>query len=121
MVATDSYLVGGVGMVGGGDTSLSLRWWLKGGIMCYCGKPVVNGELGFRYDFTGGTAVYPVNPPEFTEDEILVYDEPGRCGGLDSHSHHYRIVRSHGSLCLLVKHGGGQERIRLSCAQTLTA
>lgn len=90
--------------------------------MCFCGKPVINGELGFRYDFTGGTAVYPVNPPDVGEAEKIIYDEPGRCGGLDSHSHHYRLVKSGASLSLLVRHGGGDERIPyLSCEKTLLA
>ena len=43
----------------------------------------------------------------------MLYDEPGRCGGMDSHSHHFRVVRDIG-LDLLVRHGGGEERVRLS-------
>jgi len=89
--------------------------------MCMCGKPVINGEMGFVWN---GEAphIYPVNPPEIQEGETILYDEPGRCGGLDSHSHHYRVVQSHGSLALLVRHGGGDERISyLSCSKTLLA
>ena len=41
-----------------------------------------------------------------------------RCGGQDSHSYHYRVVRS-GGLYLLVRHGGGDERIRLSNGRVL--
>lgn len=32
---------------------------------------------------------------------------------MDSHSFHFRIVKSRGFYCLLVRHGGGDERIRL--------
>lgn len=44
-------------------------------------------------------------------------NEPGRCGGQDSHCHHYRIVGTARGLqfpTLLVRHGGGDESIRLS-------
>ncbi len=90
--------------------------------MCCCGKPTINGEVGYRWNKPEGAAgIYPVNPPAIADNETILYDEPGRCGGLDSHSHHYRVVRSFGSLYLLVRHGGGDERIRLSCAETLVA
>ena len=80
--------------------------------MCMCGKPTVNGEPG--YSWSGErTSVRPVDPPDLCESDVLLYDEPGRCGGLDSHSHHFRVVKSHGSYALLVRHGGGDERIRL--------
>jgi hypothetical protein len=45
-------------------------------------------------------------------DELL-YDEPGRCGGLDCHSHHYRVVKQYGQRWLLVRHGGGDDSIKL--------
>lgn len=83
--------------------------------MCCCGKPVVNGELGYKWNNPNDNAsVYPVNPPSLEESDQLLRDEPGRCGGLDSHSYHYRLVKSHGSLSLLVRHGGGDERLYLS-------
>jgi hypothetical protein len=88
--------------------------------MCCCGKPTVNGELGYRWNDANATpSTYPVNPPTIDEQDELLYDDPGRCGGLDAHSHHYRVVKRYGSLFLLVKHGGGQERIRLSCTPSL--
>lgn len=81
--------------------------------MCCCGKPTVNGMPGYSWD--GKTfGVYPVRPPTLGEGETLLADEPGRCGGIDSHSHHYRVVRRYGSLALLVAHGGGEERMDLS-------
>lgn len=59
------------------------------------------------------TGIYPVAPPALKDRDVLLFDEPGRCGGMDSHSHHYRIVTDCG-LALLVAHGGGEERMRLS-------
>ena len=88
--------------------------------MCCCGKPTVNGEVGYRWnDPTAAPGVYPINAPELGDGDIQLYDEPGRCGGLDSHCHHYRLVRSHGMVCLLVRHGGGDERFRLSHTNSL--
>jgi len=41
-------------------------------------------------------------------------DEPGRCGGIDSHCHHIRLVKGqYGGHAILVRHGGGDERIPL--------
>lgn len=83
--------------------------------MCCCGKPVVNGQLGYKWNNPNDNpSVYPVNPPSLEDSDQLLRDEPGRCGGLDSHSYHYRLVKSHGSLNLLVRHGGGDERLYLS-------
>lgn len=88
--------------------------------MCCCGKPTINGERGYRWNNPDAEpTVFPINPPAVQEGETILYDEPGRCGGLDSHSHHYRVVLSHGTLWLLVRHGGGDERIYLSCTKTL--
>jgi hypothetical protein len=83
--------------------------------MCCCEKPVVNGELGYRWGIRDTPSVYRVNPPD--TDENILYDEPGRCGGQDSHSYHYRIVGAATGAqfpTLLVRHGGGTESIRLS-------
>ncbi len=87
--------------------------------MCCCGKPTRNGEQGYRWNNPDGpTSIYPVNPPELQDGDVLLHDEVGRCGGLDSHSFHYRVVRPrNGGLDLLVRHGGGNERIRLSGAK----
>ena len=71
--------------------------------------------VGYKWNNPSGQAsVYPVNPPKLADGDTLVRDLPGRCGGQDSHSYHYCLVRSAGSLNLLVRHGGGDERIRLS-------
>ena len=75
--------------------------------MCCCGTPVVNGELGYKWNSTDKPGVRPVDPPSLKDNDQLLRDEPGRCGGLDSHCHHYRLVKSYGSLILLVRHVGG--------------
>jgi len=82
--------------------------------MCCCGKPVVNGEPGYKWNFNDKPGVRRVDPPSLTDHDTLIRDEPGRCGGIDSHCHHYRLVKSYGSLMLLVRHGGGDERLHLS-------
>lgn len=80
--------------------------------MCMCGKPVVNGEPGYSWDGKS-VGVRPVNPPDIEKDDVIWLDLPGRCGGLDSHCHHFRVVKRHSSYYLLVRHGGGDERISL--------
>lgn len=82
--------------------------------MCCCGKPTINGEPGYSWDGKR-FGVRPPNPPELQEGDVLLYDEPGRCGGgTDSHCHHFRLVKNHfGFVYLLVRHGGGDERISL--------
>jgi hypothetical protein len=82
--------------------------------MCCCGKPTINGQPG-AYSWDGKSfSTYPPAPPALGERDTLLYDEPGRCGGLDAHSHHFRVVKSLGGLySLLVRHGGGDERIVL--------
>src|SRR6266567_8637784 len=82
--------------------------------MCCCGKPNVNGEPN-AYSWDGKRFMtYPPNPPALETGDELLHDEPGRCGGTDSHSHHLRIVKQqYGGLAILVRHGGGTERIAL--------
>lgn len=80
--------------------------------MCCCGKPIINGQPGYKWR-PEHSGVYSLNPPELGEYDTLVYDEPGRCGGVDCHSHHYRVVKRFSQLALLVRHGGGDERIKL--------
>lgn len=88
--------------------------------MCCCDKPNINGEVGYKWQPKDNPSIRQPFPPTLTEYDTLLYDEPGRCGGVDSHCHHYRLVLSHGrSLDLLVKHGGGEERIRLSNSKAL--
>ena len=86
--------------------------------MCCCGKPTINGTPGYRWQPNDKPSTRPVDPPELAEGDMLLADEPGRCGGLDHHSHHYRLVkpRYSGGLVLLVRHGAGDERIPLGAA-----
>jgi hypothetical protein len=80
--------------------------------MCCCGKPIVNGERGYKWNRSDEPeGIYPVNPPTLSDRDELLRDLPGRCGGLDSHSYHYRLIRSGCAYELLVRHGGGDERI----------
>lgn len=81
--------------------------------MCCCGKPVVNGETGYRWQPNDAPTIRQPHAPALAENDVLVFDEPGRCGGLDCHSHHFRVVTRYGSHYLLAAHGGGEERFRL--------
>lgn len=81
--------------------------------MCCCGKPNVNGQPGYSWDGKS-FSTRPVNPPELLEGDELLYDEPGRCGGVDCHAYHFRIVKRTYYLALLVRHGGGDESFDLS-------
>ncbi len=80
--------------------------------MCCCGKPTINGEPGYSWDGKS-FSTRPVHPPELAEGDELLCDEPGRCGGLDCHSHHFRLVKNRYGYNILVQHGGGAERISL--------
>lgn len=88
--------------------------------MCGCGKPTINGQPG-AYSWDGkGFMTYPLAPPALAEGDTLIYDEPGRCGGIDSHSHHFRLVKmQYGGHALLVRHGGGDERVSLGYSANL--
>lgn len=84
--------------------------------MCMCGKPTVNGEVGaYSWDGKSFMTRQP-NAPDLVDGDTLIWDEPGRCGGIDAHSHHFRIVKRYGSYQLLVRHGGGDERHELCFA-----
>ncbi len=78
--------------------------------MCMCAEPNVNGQPGYSWDGKS-ISTRPIHPPTLKDGDVLLYDEPGRCGGMDSHCHHYRLVKGP---ALLVAHGGGMERMRVS-------
>lgn len=82
--------------------------------MCCCDQPNVNGQPGYKWQPSHAPSVRPVSAPDLAEGDTLLIDEPGRCGGIDSHSHHYRLVRAKFGMALLVRHGGGDQRIDLS-------
>jgi len=83
--------------------------------MCCCDKPNVNGTIGYKWQPNDTPSIRRPDPPELAESEqdALLYDEPGRCGGIDSHCHHYRVTRGT-CLTILYKNGGGEGRIRIS-------
>lgn len=90
--------------------------------MCCCASPNVNGTPGYQWSPKDPPSVRPINPP--ATDRHVLYDEPGRCGGQDSHCHHYRVVGSATGASfpsLLVRHGGGDEEIRLSNGKAVRA
>lgn len=72
----------------------------------------------YQWSPTDPPSVRAPNPPE--TDRAILYDEPGRCGGQDSHCHHYRVVGAPFA-SLLVRHGGGDEEVRLSNAKGILA
>jgi hypothetical protein len=83
--------------------------------MCCCGKPNVNGTPGaYSWDGKSFSTRQPC-PPDLMEGDELLYDEPGRCGGLDCHSHHFTLVKCtrYGTYDVVVRHGGGDERFSL--------
>ncbi len=89
--------------------------YLEGGEkMCCCDKPTINGELGYKWQPNDKPSIRRPDPPEIGDGDSLLFDEPGRCGGIDSHCHHYRIVKNCGTVYLLVRNGGGDKRICLS-------
>lgn len=88
--------------------------------MCCCGKPTINGTMGYRWQPGDKPINYPVNAPDVPEDATILYDEPGRCGGIDAHSHHYRVVKElSGVVFLYVRHGGDEHLMMSAAAQTI--
>lgn len=79
--------------------------------MCCCGKPTKNGEPGYSWDGKQ-FGIYQVDPPDVQEGDIVLFDEPGRCGGSDSHCHHVRLVQRDAELVLLMRNGGGDHCIQ---------
>jgi hypothetical protein len=90
--------------------------------MCCCASPNVNGTMGYQWQPNDRPSVRRVNAPE--TDRNVLYDEPGRCGGQDSHCHHYRVVGAATGVsfpALLVRHGGGDVEVRLSNGKAVLA
>lgn len=66
--------------------------------------------------------------PSVPEGETILHDEPGRVLQLKPESncdvcfraYHFRVTKWHGSVILRVRHGGGDESFRLSCAMQRT-
>ena len=60
--------------------------------------------------------------PTVLDGNTVVFDEHGRsCNNVDFKSHWFLLVKQQdGGYALLVKHGGGEERIPLGFAHTIT-
>lgn len=84
--------------------------------MCFCDEATVNGDFGYRGLPTAKPGVCAPDAPELSEGQSLLYDEPGRCDKIDSHSYHYRVVRWYSSAYLLVRHGSRDEHLLLSAS-----
>jgi hypothetical protein len=90
--------------------------------MCCCKQPNVNGTPGYQWQPNDAPSRRAVNPPDAPEGAVVLYDEPGRCGGLDCHAHHFRVIREHGgNAALLVRNGSGDHRMRLSNGKAVVA
>lgn len=89
--------------------------------MCCCGTPTINGTLGYRWQPNDTPSTRRTDPPTIQDGDTILFDEPGRCGGLDSHHLHCMLVKARfGGLYILVRHGCGDERIQLSPYANLT-
>ncbi len=89
--------------------------------MCFHDKPTRNDNDSYGVE---GRA------PKTAKTDKLIYDECGRCspqingkGQTDYHSFHFRLVQDgeRGEYHLLVRHGGGDERIPLGYPHTRIA
>lgn len=68
----------------------------------------------------------PLRAPALAEGDEMIYCEHGRIlyrtpekkpgDGVDCRSHWFRVVKNGGMYSLLVRHGGGDERVRLGYA-----
>lgn len=84
----------------------------------------MNGAAIAHEQRTSTWQTEPNRAPALQEEDTLIYDEHGRIvywtdekkpgEGVDCRSHWFRIVRQGSLYYLLVRHGGGDERIRLS-------
>ena len=45
--------------------------------MCCCGKPVINGEMGYKWQPEHSPIVRQPAPPALQDGDALLYDEPG--------------------------------------------
>ena len=81
--------------------------------MCCCGKPTINGEMGYRWQPNDAPTIRQPHLPELREGDVLLYEEPGRCGGLDCHSHDFRVVKRSANYQLLCTSGLGLTTVRL--------
>ena len=81
-------------------------------------------DMAVRTDENWGAEAW--RAPDLDEGDTLLFDECGRVlrysndREVDCRSHYFRVVRAkYGRTFLLVKHGGGQERVGLFLAQAV--
>ncbi len=89
--------------------------------MCMCSAPNINGTPNAYSWNDNRKSTYLPNPPALKDGDELLYDEPGRCGGLDCHAYHFRLVKSRYGYDVLTRHGGGDERFSLGSFGKLVA
>jgi len=83
--------------------------------MCCCGKSNVNGTLGYQWQPGDKPSVRAISRPETLPDDVVLADEPGRCGrGLDCHCHHFTLVKRWSGLVILCRNGAGDEAVEIS-------
>ncbi len=92
--------------------------------MRFCDKPTRNDEERGYLNPAG----VPWRAPSLQDGDEILFDECGRCapqvngkGQTDYHSYHFRLVRNVSMYSLLVRHGGGDERIPLGHDHTRIA
>jgi hypothetical protein len=69
---------------------------------------IMNSEIELNW------GAEPERAPDVAEGETILFSECGRVlNNIDYRSHYFRLIKGeYGDVVLLVKHGGGQERIR---------
>ncbi len=88
--------------------------------MCACEKRNINGTFGYKWQPSDPETARQVDRPTVPDTDAVLYDEPGRCmsvadrgDGVDSHCHHFVLVRGSYEYWLYVRHGGGDERVAI--------
>ena len=89
--------------------------------MCCCEKPTIDGQFGYKWQPGDKPFTLETNPPKMREDDVLICDEPGRCGGMDCHGHPYRLVLNGRRTELLANGTNGVERIYLTTTKEFIA
>lgn len=83
--------------------------------MCCCIQPNVNGTPNvYRWNPTDTPMTRKPSPPTIGEQDTIIFDEPGRCGGVDvHHQHHTLVMRGEYSTFLLTRNGLGDHGFRV--------
>lgn len=82
--------------------------------MCSCDKPNVNGEHGYKWQPSDNPAKHVVLPCVHKEGDIVLSNDPGRCGhGIDSHAFHFCIVRRGAWHFIIATHFNGSTEVNM--------